>query len=1585
MNHAETNTALDELITPLEGEEESELDRITAPLQEAADTTIPERQASDRAFYASSLVAVENRWGDYYEIKADIENFGKSQKYEDAKNFISGHISAERKLVLEEQLSSPSINVSEAEGLVAQFIMEENGDVDMAGAYIKGLINSRVATSSSQRERQALDLKTFDMAINVQNYIQAEQNRDWAASNDNVGVAFLGILEMMLPGLEGSIVNTMRNAALDDQSWWDNLFNLVLVGEGKKNFREALSKLPPLERIEAVRRGLEAVKDLPGVTDMAAFFTNMDLVGSEDYPTYMRYIDNFIGLLDATFIGMGVSAVLKVAFKGKRAIGFVNAEKGFVRINPIPYRAKPLIAPNSPMGRMGRGDPEKAGDTAIKIIMDETGHAAYAMGTTKEEVLFTYILPKAMTESWSVLPPHINEMLRPLDEVGLDVGRLTSTGGINYTKDERIASRQKYIEGLKDATSLTYRDGKSVLEESGERFKGVAVYGNDSSGLSGYNTALDRARKDFGQEALDDGSVFILKEDSLTKNLEQVTKGEKTGQFYIGQKYSHAFDPSDALIYGQSSVGKALFGIFRNGYVQDITARYAKEISARFLSADRKTTSHEKRLFELFGTELKKLKRKQRIRLSNALEEGSKKGKIFSPVDLATDFKMESKAERDVYYKYRRTSDILWSLTNFSERRRLKSKGFVEISNDVSDYRAFGKEVENAESITRAYDPQTGKIIDIEGGLQEGQKIFDLGAGAMKRADDDYTQYVIVDGIKTKAGGLPDIVTPYLKGYYGRSYKETHFIDLVPTSATINGRLVVHGVNNDDDALLRGVAQTIGAFPSKLEANAAKKAIEASTIKKLEETGEVAKNEFMKVRKGEEFNFSRSAESVENDLHARQFKHTKRRGEWIGGLKEGKATIDDPVQALFNGVNAVSKTLGTQDLLHSSKQRWLNTFNNKLKRSYFKNGYPKVTSDIKRDMFDELEDYRNAVALHELTSTIERVPSLLSQKWKSTIFDLSESMESIFLPGSKFLREHAIDFNPARGARNIASIFYIALRPGRQILVQAGQLTQFSFMHPKYMFGLGGKGSPSFSRELAALSFSRATYGSKNAATRAMGEKYGAKMFGVSEEEYRVITNEYFRRSGLPESVDTNAFVDGMIKDVERDLLATGAKGALRSITRPLNKAVEIGRRLGFDPGEFVNLTGSWLLARRKFIDANPNLKNRWHEKEFADKIAAQGTALSYAMTQSGTLKYQRGILAVPMQFWSVPHKAMLSVLPEAWGGSKTLSRKEKIQVGFANLTLFGGAAFGLSAVSDAILKESGLDLPEHLRVAFRGGLFDTMGNWAIRTAFSEPDAPLLAVGDAFNPSAKYLIPGIDAVVRAFTKNEYGTLAFGASSSLLDPITGRFRQVFDDLYRVSKHIDLSTPQKLLAAAETLAQLPSGTNDLLLMRAALRLKKEVSSSGGNKMFEVQVSTALAHIVGIAPKANKAIFEAAELLDDSDIVDAAKRTFKSYNRLFNKIGLEDSDRQRAKAMSHELLGLDQRERDIYVDTWAKEDQRSILDTGTSVGLRILKRGMRGGAYLDDVYDMIRIDTSFPEEAITNLKSLVRKATEMPAEER
>lgn len=1487
---------------PVSGVTPESLETPTAPTKTRGMTEIKEK-----AFYASALdtssTSPEDRISTYLKIKTELETNGASEDLASVEALLATETSSSTQAALLSIMQDQTIPVEKRKAIVQEYMFERSVDIDLSEHYIEKTFAARKENTKAQLSNKEFDINFLNDRINYNSVIQAEANKQAALLDGSTSHALRGFLELMIPFTDGIGAQIAREAAFGEEGWYDRIVNTIFSGENKTDFRAALERMPPEKRIEAAKRALEAIGNLPGAGFLKMILIE-DMIASPEYATWQRGLDDVVGLLDTFLVGSAVTKPIRAALKGT------------LRTHP-----------KSPLAAAKVGDPEEASSLAATAIADETGKVAEALGVTREEIIAEHVLPKhideALTDASSTVIDHLDE----LDNTFKDIAEQISTHGINYSAEEKAAARAAIREDLDNVSGLNLNLPNSAIINDGERYAGVALYSRSTEhGFSTADEAIEAATKN----GIANEDIILFAKNPETGKIEKLKDAstKDVNEFFIGRKFDHVYNATDGATLGSdvvSSLGRTKYG----GYLLDIVSRFDSRISSAFLHAKDTGAAIEKRMLDIIRKDIKNLSGESKLKLFKALEEGSAETEIYKSAILRSRFGLDEK-EIKAYYSYRKVSDMLWAFTNKGYKKKLDESGMLRVITEGTEEVLNARPIKDKGSVTikHAYDPITGNVKHLTD--EEIESLYKNGGVIAKSekmitAGEHKVTQVIVDNVASKLTKVPDNPLPYIKGWHQRTYKEYFYVVKIPKSVTLDGVLIT------DRATKKNLGETVASFSSETKAK-------EFTDNLIAETGE----DYV-WRPGKEFDVDPLVQDYQ--LYERNLRTTKKRGRHLAGQgDDALASIEDPIESLLRTVRTVSNHVSMSDVLEAEKTRW------KLSYGYMVKGgeYPSSIKEVDKSLAKTEYDYGNAQALKQLIDMVEGAPAKTDAAWQGFMFDIASLLEKTPASGAAGAVRELGQASPTGLIRKLPSQMYIALRSLRQIMVQSGQLLQYTFLEPKYL--LTGQAA----REMAGISMAAVSRGRP---WEKAGMKAAAKTFGVSPEEFSTITKTYFDKSGLPYSVDANFFVEGIVNDIHENTLKSRTRRVVGGPLKAYLKTVELGKRVGFDVGEFMNLTGSWLLSKRRWQKANPDIAARWSEKQYADVIMADARKIQYAMTQPGAFSYQKGILSVPLQFVPVQHKAILSMT-----ANKYWSRSDKAKIFASNVTLFGAYGAGLNEIFDALQEKAGFEIDSDVLMGIKGGVMDMAFNAAGRAAFDKDgeDPSKVLFSQSFSPLSGGILPGAD-VFANFLNGDWTKVALGPAGNLLNFHNGRIARAIDDIRSITSREDISGPVKLLQWAEAIAGISSGYSDYMKWRIANHGDKLISASGNDLTLATAFEkTMLLGGFQLAEVDANYSFLRKGWDEEKELKAQIKKTYESMNRSYKlyfngDISKKDWEKDLAKYKSWMQVLTDEEKAagDKYMQQLMAQDANDLNENVLSM---VLKRAGSGRDAAEDIRNNI-----------------------------
>jgi len=386
-------------------------------------------------------------------------------------------------------------------------------------------------------------------------------------------------------------------------------------------------------------------------------------------------------------------------------------------------------------------------------------------------------------------------------------------------------------------------------------------------------------------------------------------------------------------------------------------------------------------------------------------------------------------------------------------------------------------------------------------------------------------------------------------------------------------------------------------------------------------------------------------------------------------------------------------------------------------------------------------------------------------------------------------------------------------------------------------------------------------------------------MFQQTEAEFK-LTLEGFKNSGLLQSIDSNLLVDGLYSQKHKKLVETFGETASRHAESSIGLLPKLGRQMGFDRGEEINLAGSWIISRDRFARMNPDVDlNSAYARE---SISSTARELAFSMSRPGAFQYQKNALSTPLQFIAAPHKALLSFTT-----SKTLTSQEKARLMAAHFVLYGAAGLGIQKFvtgdSGLKLRESlGDAMPEDFYLALEGGLAD----WGVNSLLNimmdeEGEKTGIDVTHAFSPLSGGVLP-FGNFLDSLSEDPFAVTILGPSWNIVDPQKGRLVTAIRDIASIMRG-DEKAPFKEMAGRAF--QITSGGTDWMKYRMARDFDVLVASNG--HMLDDQITSAetLAKLFGIGTVRERVWYEELKKFSDEEkeIKNAVKFIYEGFAKV------------------------------------------------------------------------------------------------------
>lgn len=671
-------------------------------------------------------------------------------------------------------------------------------------------------------------------------------------------------------------------------------------------------------------------------------------------------------------------------------------------------------------------------------------------------------------------------------------------------------------------------------------------------------------------------------------------------------------------------------------------------------------------------------------------------------------------------YSARAYFDTLYQLENRRVFRSLMSKGAKTIRTKDGKTAYHGVPYQTpaaAKDVTRVFDPALNTIVDID--EEALRALYKAGGRVLKteiapalRGTDEVVHHVVFDPKTAKGweyGLLSNRPLKYIHGYFPRMYEDPYIIMKTMPKVMVDGKLQPHTVAVHTAGSRKEAAEAIARLT---ELNADKKyTYSMKRDVRLSQLDETAANQELMRMEGRLFYDERNVDRLTH-------------------VSGSEADIIAPINTIARSARMVAKQVTMEDYNTHMVNLWTASWGNAIKQAAKKAGYKGNTS-INPDLLSVEESLR---ALQNIANE----PGELGKIGKDALetFRYVQMMRGAMDPSSNILRSKLISlgemlynngvfgdtvrkfgsrdlwkFSPLQMARELTFFHFIAANPIKQFVLNAQQHMFLLALDPTYI----GRWQLDTAMLLSgARARNKALAGVKGLSERAM--KLQARAMRLTDEEYKLLVDK-FTGSGLLDNVNIRAALGDIpteaanVPMTQTGRVASKLWGTVSA--RPIRRAME---RQGFDAGEQINLTSSYLPALRAVLKEN-KLKSltQLTDTQWND-VAAKALDYSSAMIRPNASRYQHGLLAVPLQFLQFQHKTFLTIL----GMNKAFTRKQSLQILGGQLIMFGGGTFGITPEVKKMLAEAGVDDPFWVDV-LSGGFIDWLLDKSFQAIFDDP------------------------------------------------------------------------------------------------------------------------------------------------------------------------------------------------------------------------------------------------------------------------
>lgn len=1323
----------------------------------------------------------------YYEVIGQNEELGYSPTTQRINDMLHREESQDMSDMLPEILLDESL--SDEQKREALGLALEHPQNDMSYQYAREQIEEPEAEKSPEyvTQKQAA-LASIRTVSDYTAALDAAQDQTDMSDNPSFVSNATDFAQLMIPFWEQTTVAEIQNKLDGDAV--DVAEAFVLMGSSKQALRDAFTAMSLEQRSQAAEAFVNAIME----ANSNVFMTNelsaqgmIDMVLHGDYENWEKWLDNFVSVADLSIIGKPL------------AWG-----AGYIKQLNTARKVMSKVRSSSPHRMANETNATAARQQVSDMISDDTGEVAAALtGASRDDGVLDTVLPQAAVGEDAPIRNKVGRSTATFEKTLISnakVDEILEDSAIGaLTRKEVRAANARVVNRLQHAKGVTARTEMFSVNqtETGAAIKGV--YGPSEGAYSSAQEAHDLAAIALRAEAIDPASIKILKRD--TNGEFKPVEGIPTerGEYLATFDYDYEVNFSDIMgnwtkfdvkrnfldrspLASKHTVNRLLFDpastldphiIFGANTGVDKSARVTK-----LMLDDAKN----------FSDQLGKLPNERQQTVLSYIKQANENGTDFNREMAKAEWNF-SDAELDALQSFRNYWDDVWAIRNRTDAKAMADEGFRVMEDPATDTRFFGKPVNSSQVDVRkgVYNPETGAIENVT--REQLRELEEVGGGIISlrkpmEFDGVVTDYVLASKADSTRGMTKgDIVYPYRKGYYEVNYTQPHFI-----------------VKEVQDAAGNKYQKAVATAETVEDAE-----LYLERIRKDTPGAKFFRRGDVKDRK-ELAGFEQ--DMYETYGHGNQRTRGKRLEDATAVVRNTEQNnIKTPIDAMIDTARLMGTRVGMTNYMNATKQRFMETYADLLPKN-----------DFGQTMFpSRVEDIGNAGSANNRMASDARTTfeylAYLEHGYVNSMSEISkQQLRSVadvlgargWSRGEKFARR-ASEGSLTDFAKSAAFQLYIATNPLRQGLLNAHQSMLLLANFPSYALDARG-----LSADMVAFADIAAS-GGKNLKTLAKGTRR-------SEDELRLMYNE-FQKSGLADSIDVNNMVRGTLVD-----FAEGTKLSQNKVVRGAGASLSGIRKVGFDAGEWVNLTTSWLAHYNRAASEGKALtKTDFH------KVGAEARNYTFNMNRAGDMPYNQNSASLIMQFFQVPHKAMLQMTT-----NRGLSRTERARLGLYN-------AFAFSLPAGAMYTYFGNILPDEeqypeLHQAVVQGLEFYMWNKAIE-GMTGLDTNIDF--SSLSPSDPYGV--YEAIHSIFTTETGNMLAASPAGSLFFGNNPRLTNLAKTAARFFNGIDdfEGDPTTMSHVFNDFAHLSSGSSNFLRAKMALEHEKLYSARG--EVVDPSVST------------------------------------------------------------------------------------------------------------------------------------------------
>ena len=1002
----------------------------------------------------------------------------------------------------------------------------------------------------------------------------------------------------------------------------------------------------------------------------------------------------------------------------------------------------------------------------------------------------------------------------------------TSTGMTYLTDSEYRLMQTEFNAGLEDVSGFRHnpeRASFSVNPATGG-FKVSTVYGPKDYGYATREAAVDNALyafRDYG--VVEDDLTVQGLYGNLWKDVDGAGGGKPPSAYQVAVDFEMRPTAEDAPISEYLEVKNNFVDRLPGGWLSDSGQGSVTQhlfdptsvmpphiVNPAMMSIDKSVAIREAyvKVAEKFSKGFAKQSPKSRAAINEQIKYVNQHGIPFNAANLANKFNPK---EIELLKEWRRLNDILYHATNADMSRSLQGRGYGMYVHRDSNTNLVAKGIDRpgVNSKTPILNPETGATINLS--KKDLDDLYDKGGSVMHLATPITTgpgkgsTHVI--SLNTPSKGYvkrltdDDTVLNYREGYYPVMYEAKFFVykELVGSGGDVTEVVVASAKTTKERDFL--MAELGRRDPNSSFGH--------RLNKQHEQAGRLLGEDDW-------------ALMVSSGMSAQKVRGSRLQSVESGVVSANNTNLVDPLEAVAAQIHKISQRVAMRDYLEGVKKRWHTNFKDVVDIPKGSK-WPNKVTQIKGKSGSSSKKVADAKSIFNYLNSLENgYVNGMDFPLQSMFNYLSDVAGSAGLGKTEVALSNLGRASAARELKTTAFKLYLSASPIRQGVVQRSQIMQLAVIDPVY-----------FSTMMTA---------------DVMGVR--AARFGlVLSPRYEKLLKEA-NKAGIFTAVDANT----LIRD---DLLRLADVSYAQKAAGVANAPIKASQKVGFDAAEQDVLLTSWLTHRNAAKSKGKNLK----DVRVQEEILGQSRAFTLAMNRGGEMPYTQNTLALPSQFLSVMHKALLQTFT-----SRSLSKADRAKLLAWNVVMFGpGASLVTATMYSLFSKQDERELTEGERL-IRDGLVDAILNKSLTEISGEDqniDFSDLTPSDMHGTGE--LLVGLisNPILGMVTESPAGSLFFGNNARL----TGMFK-TYGQFFNVPgftenyDHPDLKVSYRDVVI-KTMS-IFSGMSAKFKSDYALEQKRLLSSSGRISEEHMTSIESYALLSGFRPKGSGSNFKAMEIL-------------------------------------------------------------------------------------------------------------------------